>query len=294
MGLHYVPARYLRYFQCESHPGCIWMFDSKANKADRVPIKVAAQKPQFYSREVESWLEREIERPGGAVIEKLVREEAISPEEQLAFARYVAGMFVRVPEKRARITDGLPAAMDKTRGQLPEHLQRIGKEKGLSEEEIDYAISQIGPLTEALLARPPKELTDFIDDAEPVAECVEAICRMNWMIVRCPPSMSFITSDNPGFFVPDMLLEHAESEVFLPLSPRFAFHGCYEKRRGKIGYVSGLPASAVTEFNRRTARQATRFCFSHERADWTLRLMGKRHRLRAIRFPGPISPNAQR
>ena len=287
MGHHYVPRRYLLNFQCEDRPGCIWMFDAKTDDPQQLPIKVVAQRPNFYTQEVEDWLSQKIEGPANVVMEKLLNDEVISGRERTDFAQYVACMFMRVPEKRERIRDSMPAAMEKTRAQLPEHLRRLAQEEGGTEAEIEEILAQIGPVTDKLMANPPKDLLDFIDDPTPPEEIVEAIARMNWMMAKAPPSLFFITNDNPGFFYPDATLKDPESEVFLPLSRRFAFHACYEQRRGRLGSVANIPKPAVVEFNRRTARRATRHCFAHEKADWILRLMRKPHRLRPIRFPGP-------
>src|SRR5688572_8703709 len=100
MGHHYLPQRYLRGFQASAAPGAIWMYDKQAGTRKRVPIKEVAQARGFYTADVEDRLNREVEIPGGDVIDKIRRGEAVDESDRMDLSYYVATMIRRVPRAR--------------------------------------------------------------------------------------------------------------------------------------------------------------------------------------------------
>src|SRR6186713_1137545 len=111
MGLHYVPDRYLRGFECPDKPGYIWMYDKAKSSSNCLPIKVVAQSPGFYSPEVEEELNFEVELPGNHVIDKLNRGERIDEMERRDLTYYIATMMRRVPRARAKAEKLIPPAL---------------------------------------------------------------------------------------------------------------------------------------------------------------------------------------
>lgn len=88
MGHYYVPQRYLRNFSIPGRPGEVWMFDKKTGMSRQAAIKAVAQQAGFYPPEVEEQLDRRVEQPGHAVIDKLLREQRISDEDRVDLSIY--------------------------------------------------------------------------------------------------------------------------------------------------------------------------------------------------------------
>jgi hypothetical protein len=92
VGHHYVPQRYLRNFEVPSQPEFILQYARAGGDPKCLPIKAIAQAKGFYEPEMESLLEREVERPGGNAIDKLLGGKGLSDEERRHMAVHLVVM----------------------------------------------------------------------------------------------------------------------------------------------------------------------------------------------------------
>jgi hypothetical protein len=118
MGCHYVPREYLRGFECKDAPGLIWMYDTLQKEFRQVPIKAAAQKPDFYDKATERWLSSVVEGPGHAALGRLRRRGRLSQQDREALAAYMAVMLMRVPRRRRKSSELFPGVVEDVAAQV--------------------------------------------------------------------------------------------------------------------------------------------------------------------------------
>jgi len=70
MGHHYIPQYYLKGFT-SSDDDMIWVYEKGGSLKYRANVKIIAQKPNYYSPEVERYLANNIEDPANSVIKKI-------------------------------------------------------------------------------------------------------------------------------------------------------------------------------------------------------------------------------
>jgi hypothetical protein len=249
------------------------MFDKKLCSITKAPIATVAQERRFYEDEEERKLALHVETPANDVIDKLIVEPCLTSKERRDLAVYVATMIKRVPAHRLKAQRLLPAALEEVRqiarAGIAERVARFGLNASVVAEEL----AQADQIISEFHAAPPQPILDYIKAPWPTEDVVKIILGMTWRLIKPPKWEFFITSDNPAVFEP-FGLASAESELILPLSPKWVLHGSFQ-RGPTLLLIQPVQSTAVKVINRRIAGGATRFAFCHENAEWVLRLLRK-------------------
>jgi hypothetical protein len=92
MGHPYVPPQYLRGVEVSDEPGAIWTYDKTSRQFAKIPIKVIAQKTDYYNADVERKLNESVKGRTHATRVQVRRREQFSPEDRFRLAVYIATM----------------------------------------------------------------------------------------------------------------------------------------------------------------------------------------------------------
>lgn len=267
MGHHFVPQRHLRKFQDQAKPGYIWSFDKASQNVALLPIKQVAQSPAFYDPAIEVTLNVQVEKPGGAVIDKILRGEPLdSRTDRAHLAYHLATMIRRVPAARAAAEKLMPNVLAEVANETREWLLAAASEGLIEQDRVAGYMEEIDRAEQKFLREPPPEVRAHITTPWPFASMLAAIDRMYWRLLKTDGPSYFLTSDNPAVYFQGMGLGHPECELTMPLASNLILHcsyqGCDEMR------VEEVHQLLVKEFNRRTAVGAHRFVFYHREVDW--------------------------
>lgn len=269
MGQHYIPQRYLRGFQCPERTGMVWAFDKQLQTAKQLPIKNVAQERGFYDQDVEDSLNRDVELPGYAVIEKVCRGETINEAERKYLTYYIGTMLRRVPHARARAESFVPQIIEQSTENAKALFIAAAAAGELDPETLAARLAEVEEAREKFLMEPPDEARKSCKTAWPFLSWLHAIHGMYWRVLRVSAGRSrFLTSDNPAHFFEAYGLGHDECEVIFPLRSDVLLH-CSRQRCQQLSQVDCAEA-LVKEVNRRVAGGATRFVFYHAEASWVL------------------------
>jgi uncharacterized protein YciW len=113
------------------------MFDKKRREFKLVPIKVAAQEPDFYDVDTERALSQLVEGPAQPALIKLQRKQAISAQERLALAIYISTMMMRVPRRRRQARELMPSVLADTLENLRKELRDLTQHEDAGQELIN-------------------------------------------------------------------------------------------------------------------------------------------------------------
>ena len=274
MGNHYVPRRYLRNFEVSTRPRHIWIFNKKDGTSREVPIKTAAQRSRFYAPDDEINLERLIERPGNAVIDKLRRGQCITQEERVSLAWYLGAMVMRVPHRRARAIAIVPSVIETVRAKAASAILDLAALTGTNEATVKVRLGEADALLAKYSQELPPEVLAQIRSPWPSENVVNAILALTWRVLRSSGPNYFITTDNPAFFASQHGLGTQRSRLLFPLSTSHLLHGSPRRANEKV--VFGVASQdAVKQINRHMATGATVLAFYHEEAPWILSLLKK-------------------
>jgi hypothetical protein len=268
MGHHFVPQRYLRGFQARAKPDWIWMYDKEKITCKLLPIKEVAQIAGFYTQEVEDELNRKVEIPGGDVIDKIKRGEAIDEMDRRNLTYHIATMIRRVPRNRDKAYGVIPKALTEMAVEMKELFEQEYKEGRISAEVLAKRVAEVEATAQKFIANPPPDVTSVIETPWPFASMLFIIHGMYWRMFKTTGPSFFITSDNPAAFFDDkgMGLGHQDCELVFPLCSDLILH-CSRRQCVEEGPQLHTQ-QLVKEFNRRTAYFAERFLFYHEEAPW--------------------------
>jgi hypothetical protein len=275
MGDHYVPQSYLRGFTDPQSAEMIWTYDKDQKRFFRTNIKNVAQEKNFYGREIEIALNSDIENPANPVLEKLRRREAINSAERYHLSSYIAVMFSRVPRRRARIMENLPAEIESTIQRYADAFNHLAATNAVQPEIIQERLQELEKIRAKYLAEPPEPVIKEINIPRPNEKIVRLIYSMVWrFLIADRGPTRFLTTDNPAFFFEPYGLAREESELSFPISSHMCLLGNWQRGKGAEGLL-GVSEIHVKEMNRRNASTATRFFFYHKKADWLATLAHK-------------------
>lgn len=274
MGSHYLPQQYLRGFEVPDQPGTIWLYDKKLHRFKRLPIKVVAQEPGFYDSETESRLSKDLEGPGHAVLGLLRRGQPLSEEDRSTLARYVAVMQMRVPRRRRKGREMLPAVINNTVDNVRSDVEALIK-KGADKATAARFIAELERVRQKFLLEPPSQIIDQIRSPWPTDRIVATVRSMVWRIIQAPVGEYFLTGDNPAFYFDAFGIGTPRSEISFPLASDLVLLGNWQGRMGQLLYILAKP-SLVKEINRRVAWGAERFVFYRAEEKWVSVLAEKR------------------
>jgi hypothetical protein len=269
MGHHYVPKRYLQNF--ETNPGSkkVWMF-GKRSAPKLVFITSVAQSPGFYADEDEVSLNEHVEKSANPVIEELIRKQQVSSEKRIALSYYLAVMLMRVPARREHAHKLAKPLMENIICETREKIQALVDK--LTPEIYERRMKEIDNCERALRKRLPDLIINQIRKPWPYWPMCEAICLMQWRVTEATGPSFFLTCDNPVFFNEQDGLATKHSELWFPLSTRYALHGSFRSVTAEVTFVRASEET-VKIVNRHVASRTTRFVFYHENATWIPRLL---------------------
>ncbi len=288
MGDHYVPQAYLRGFTDPQSVNMIWVYDKLQRKffPNATNIINVAQENGFYGPEIENALSSDIENPANPVLEKLRRREAITDSERYSLSVYIAVMLSRVPRRRAKVKEKLPAQIESTIQQVIEAIDHIAATTDIQPEIVRKRLRELEEIRAEYLAKPPEPVIQEINAKipRPSEKLVDLIYSMVWrFFIADRGPTRFLTTDNPAFFFESYGFGREESELSFPISSQICLLGNWQAGEGAERFFE-IPDFYVKEMNRRNTSAATRFVFYHRRADWIPTLAHKHLHLNRIQW----------
>jgi len=164
--------------------------------------------------DVEEWLDREYENPAAPVIERILKQQRLSPDDWPALIRYVACQDVRTP---ARLLESLKRQEETMQhvmqGALEKVKEKLHQKGGLSiiNPATTFPGSELLPLNVSIRDEP--ESDSFKVEARTTtgrsnwlfsikyllqdSRSIRALLGHKWTILRAPKGFSWCTSDNP-------------------------------------------------------------------------------------------------
>jgi hypothetical protein len=256
LGKHYVPRYYLKNFANELR---IIVFDKHEKRHFEASTKNIAHETDMYSDETETFLANEIEEPAKSAIDSIASRKLLTSDQRVVLARYVKSLVSRVPAGRAR--------SDEIVKDLVENERRKWNVK------FDQQISQNSGDIE-LLKNNKRKINEFIDLRKRDRVLFDAYLReasntkvpefinlMNWRFLVVPEGIQLLTSDNPCFYFLRFGIANFQSEISLPISPRFALFISPRLQSPNQSFIS-VSAHIAKELNRRTIVNSNRFVFA--------------------------------
>ena len=284
MGHHFVPRYYLRAFQDQVTPGHTWITSRRSAQPVLAPIANVAQARGYYDPAVEIDLHDLVESPANPVLDKLRAGEAITLEERITFAVYIATMMTRGPGRRSQADELYPKVLKDTVEGLRAQLIQRSADPSANQQVISAHLEQLDAIHEKYLREPPESVTQQVRMPWPTYDMVQAVATMRWCLFSTGEPHCFITSDNPVFYFRCYGLSKPESEISFPLSPTRLLHGL----RGKISpvlHTAEARAPLVKEFNRRMASAASSIVLAHKTLPWSVTLLTKsKHHLNRVNW----------
>jgi hypothetical protein len=276
MGQHTVPRRHLKRFEDPARPGFVWQHNKRGGPPRQVSIAKAVQQKGFYGPETERFLAREIELPANKVISKLTCSAVIDQDERLQLAVYAGTMFMRVPSHRRWVMTWVPDALSLVVSNVRSQVSAMAAEGLMAPDLVERRMGEIDRAEERFSRELPAEALAQVNNPLPSKAIVTALFAMTWRLLESAGPQYFITTDTPGFFfrAKGFGLGNEQSEFCLPLSTKFALHGCWQHARSELVRVV-VNQRTVREVNRRLVSQTDRLAFYHEPAPWLQKLLTK-------------------
>ena len=252
----------------------IWQFKLKQLEFGRrpIPVRSAAQAPNYYFEEDEKYLAEEIEAPAHAPLNKLRQSEDLSPEERIAVSVYVQSMLTRGPKARHDRKPMLPTVFEKLRAKTLTNLPDLVEEFKIPADEWIAALEE---LRKQVMDDRISDKSVFVKSQYSTGILAWAIYHMQWVVIHSVESEEFITGDSPAFFTKDLGFKHQKSELSFPLSPAVALHASWRGRLYGLDHLNIAAGQIVKEINRRTIHSAVRFVYSPTRPIWVKSVSSK-------------------
>lgn len=277
IGKHYVPQAYLRHFEIADHPGFVWLYDKHGGEPHIANIAKVAQSRDYCSPETEEALARSVELPANRAMDKLSRNERLSPSERLDLAYYICATLKRVPRQRRKAQEMYPEVLAQTMAEIRGEFQSIASHMDGSDIAwVDRRLEGLDAAERKLSAKPPQEVVDQMMEPWPSQGMLDAVYHMAWRVLESSGPEYFITSDNPVFRLSDFGLTKELSEISFPLSTKQALHCCWQGKPESLAFRRESQW-LVRETNRRLASETERFAFFHEKALWLPQVLSKTH-----------------
>lgn len=292
---HYVPRTYLKHWG--GTDGRIWTYRVLVSHPrmplwKRFSVKGVAYHAHLYTRvvatgltdEVERWLGSDFEFPAGEVIQKVVNNARLTPQDWSHLIRFLAAQDVRTParlmEMLQRWHQTLPKLLKDT---LKESVQELetSRREGKSLDRSNHIDAEYFPIRVTTELVPNEKLG--ILHAETVVgrglflfnlkylltKTINTLLAHKWTILRAPEGVEWLTSDAP--VVRLNYHNHTKydfgggwgsvgTEIFLPLSPRHLLYTKIGSRPPPRGTV--VSAEFADLFQRFTIEHAHRLIFA--------------------------------
>jgi len=252
---HYVPDSYLKRWA--GGDGKVWAYRILVSHANERLWKSYSSKSIGYQKHlytrmvaggesdaIENWFESEFETPVSSVFQRVVADEVLSAEDWRLLIRFLAAQDVRTPanliERLRQWGEVLPKLMDES---LARSVRKLKKAK-----RTGIPLSMASPIEDLdqfparTLIRPSENEKEAVVQVEAtigrslwlwsvkhlLTSTLNALHKHNWTILRSPPGIEWLTSDNPvvrlNYQTADVFdfkggWDRLGTVIFMPLSP---------------------------------------------------------------------------
>jgi len=256
MGHHYIPQYYLKGFT-SSDDDMIWVYEKGGSLKYRANVKIIAQKPNYYSPEVERYLANNIEDPANSVIKKIRDRKKLTQSEKEKLAIYMVVMLKRVPQSKIRMKKNAPFIAQSLQQKWDKEIAKLVLEDPSQTDLFEKRRTEIKANLEKYSKNLPKDFWLELIPPERTPNSVKVIPEMTWLFLTCEKFPAFLTCDNPVFYFQGIGVGKPESEITFPISSNIVLWATWRSDIQE-GY-SQIKNQAIKEINRRTATNATRF-----------------------------------
>ena len=280
MGTHYIPQHYLKGFTDPHAPSLIWVYEKGKPEPFRTNVKNIAHETDYYPDDVEQYLANTIEWPAQPVIDKIRKQELITPQDKARLAAYMVVMLKRVPRSRERRREMSPGIIDSVFGDLEMQLAELLAAEPTNEVLLRRR-DEVKQLRAKYEAEIPREIDHQLLPPETSPRLLAALQEMTWLFWVHDKEPVFLTSDNPVFYFEGIGVGQEHSEVTFPISSHIVLWATW--RRNQLEEYVRIRETLIRELNRRTASAATRYVFHRSAEPWVMKLLNRRrHRLNRI------------
>lgn len=245
---HYVPRFYLKNFQIDEKPGMIYSY-LRGKKPRPMSIKKVASEEEYYKLKSDGVLVDRtfpdefltmLENIAAPVIKKLLtaHDFDLRLSEHFTLAWFIAYLANRTPFARQRLINADKAKwkkrIKKVAADKEAFLSLIRRDPNFSNKASDELESHrqdlLHKFDEYLILGHSGPVDDhFLEVAFKLSEELWPILMMKkWIILECPTSQVFVTSDNPVVLLPPpgyfegMSVGFDNAPILFPLSPKRA------------------------------------------------------------------------
>jgi hypothetical protein len=263
MGQHYIPRYYLSGF---SENNLLWVHDRLDKASFQTQPKSTGNENRMYSNSGETYLANIIEGPADNILDKAKRLENFTNEDRQLLARYIAIMWLRVPNGRSLITRAVPSVGKA----FQQTLSDAAKESVLSIEDKQKIEDQLTKI----ISNPTPEIWQKLLQTDFYLPIVDDLLSMRWHYLHSK-NCDFITSDNPFFRISNSYGSQI-IEFSLPLSSSVTLLASrtHEKKPAIISATHAL----TRQINSRSSLNSTRYIYSLKNEKWMLPFHLKQHK----------------
>lgn len=297
---HYVPESYLKRWAADD--GRVWTYRILVSNVKvplwerRTPGGIAYHQ-HLYTRiaegavtdDVEKWLDREYENPAKPVIDRVLAQKKLNPDDWSILIRYMACQDVRTP---TRLLESLKRQEEATQDVMQGALEKV-KEK-LEQQSANFPAldvtrfpgSELLPLNISTRDEPESNRVQVevrtttgrsawlfgIRYILQNSRSIKALLNHQWTILRAPESLSWCTSDNPVVRLNYYSEEQYDfkggwgskgSEIIFPLDPKNIMYTRIGEKPPLRGTVVSLKFAHTVQ--RLILENAHRFVFCQSR-----------------------------
>ncbi len=237
--------------------------------------------------EFERWLDSEFEGPAEEAIDRVVREDRLTPEHWMRLARFAVAQDVRTP---VRLREFLARQSEL----MPDLLQRTAQDAVLRLEQDESLVERHAAVQDASKAFPMKVTVERELDGGGMLKAttlvgrkmwiwslrhlltntIEKLPRTHWTILHAPSNISWPTTDNPlvrlNFFSPTNYNFSGgwgvqNGDILLPLSQKHLLHSCIGRKPHPRGTT--LDTNTARLIRRIIVEHADRYVFAKKPED---------------------------
>ena len=281
---HYVPVSLLKHFTGDD--GILRVFHIQEKRWSKIGPKGVGFEYDMYSREVETWFQREIESPAGRVFKRIRDGETdLVHDERLKVARFMSAQVFRTPLAREKITSEDPATVVEVlkdelsvastlegllqRSLTLDEMANLRRIAWLSRNSPEIALLEIQGLENSFLSHLVQLEARDVKGADIAKQDIDFFMRLAWRFITSETE-EFILSDNPVIRMPQVPpgVDDPEFECVMPISKKVAIH-LGRDRIASGGTVELIHSDrAVRTINSRTLSSAYRYVYSSRERSW--------------------------
>lgn len=279
MGHRYIPQHYLNGFTSSAN-NKVWVFEKNGPVKFDAYVKKIAQRHNYYSPEVEIYLNEKIEIPANTVINKIRNRDQINQADKEKLATYMVAMLKRVPQSKIRMNSMAPGVAQELQVEWDKSINDLIKEDPARAEILEKRRSEIKANLEKYSQNPPKDFWLSLIPPERTPNVINVLQQMTWHFFAYDEAPVFLTCDNPVFYFTWMGIGKPESEVTFPISSNIVLWAT--SRKQIEGQYTDTKRQVIKEINRRTALNATRFVYHAKDEYWVQNFICRRHQLNRL------------